>query len=174
MNGRSYVALIGVTLFAAQFTGAMKASALTYDLTLTPIVGTESGTGSLSINAPPVGSAGFLTQMNGGLTAMDFKIDGLDYNLNSTSEVAYYYQGSNLVLASIGYSGQIGTDKLFTISLGGVGGYSFNDNGSLTVGSISVSATPIPTTLPLLATGLGALALLGLWRKRKVAEAIAV
>jgi hypothetical protein len=89
----------------------------------------------------------------------------VDYNLNSTSEVAYYYQGSNLVLASIGYSGQIGTPS------GGVGGYSFNDNGSVTVGSISVSATPIPTTLPLLATG--ALALLGLWRKRKIAEAIA-
>jgi hypothetical protein len=110
--------------------------------------------------------------MNGGLTAMDFKIDGLDYNLNSKSEVAYYYQGSNLVLASIGYSGQIGPDKLFTISLGGVGGYWFNDNGSVTSGSISVSATPIPTTLPLLATGLGALALLGLSRKRKVAHAI--
>ncbi len=89
------------------------------------------------------------------------KIDGLDYNLNSTSKVAYYYQGSNLVLASIGYSGQIGPSKLFTISLGGVGGYSFNDNGSVTVGSISASATPIPTALPLLATGLGALALLG-------------
>jgi hypothetical protein len=174
MNRRAYVVVIAATLFAALIPGAAKASTLlTYDLALNPIVGTDGGTGSLTIIAPQVGSSGILTQGNG-LTALDFKIDGLDFTLNNTSEVAYFYQGTNLVLASIGYSGQIGTDKLFTISLGGLGGYAFNDSGSLTVGGISaVSATPIPQSLPLLATGLGALALLGLWRKRKVGATIA-
>ena len=173
MNRRTYVAVIAATLFAAQIPGAAKASTLTYDLALNPIIGTEGGTGSLTIIAPPVGSSGVLTQGNG-LTALDFKIDGLDFTLNGMSEVAYFYQGTNLILASIGYSGQIGSDKLFTISLGGLGGYTFNDSGSLTVGSISaVSATPIPQSLPLLATGLGALALLGLWRKRKVGATVA-
>ncbi len=168
MNRRAFVAVIAATLFAALIPGAAKASTLTYNLSLNPIIGTEGGTGSLTIVAPPVGSSGILTQGNG-LTALDFKIDGLDFTLNNTSEVTYFYQGSNLVLASIGYSGQIGTDKLFTISLGSLGGYAFNDSGILSVGSISaVSATPIPQSLPLLATGLGALALLGLWRKRKV------
>ena len=174
MNRRAYVVVIAATLFAALIPGAAKASTLlTYDLALNPIVGTDGGTGSLTIIAPQVGSSGILTQ-GSGLTALDFKIDGLDFTLNNTSDVAYFYQGTNLVLASIGYSGQIGTDKLFTISLGNLGGYAFNDSGSLTVGSISaVSATPIPQSLPLLATGLGALALLGLWRKRKVGAAIA-
>jgi len=40
-------------------------------------------------------------------------------------------------------------------------------------GSISATATPPPAALALFATGLGALGLLGLWRKRKVGEAIA-
>ena len=173
MNRRACVAVTAATLFAVLVPAAAKASTLTYNLSLNPIIGTEAGTGSLTIVAPPVGSSGILTQ-GSGLTALDFKIDGLDFTLNNTSEVAYFYQGTNLVLASIGYSGQIGTDKLFTISLGNLGGYAFNDSGILSVGSISaVSATPIPQSLPLLATGLGALALLGLWRKRKVGAAIA-
>ncbi len=39
---------------------------------------------------------------------------------------------------------------------------------SLTVNSLSVSATPLPAALPLFATGLGALGFLGWRRKRKV------
>jgi hypothetical protein len=172
-----YASAIGAALFAVQIPGAARASTLTYNLTLTPFFGPESGTGSLTIKVPQVGS-GTLTQANNGLTALDIKIDGLDFTLNNTSAVAYFYQGSNLVLASIGYSGKIGTDQLFSISFGGVGGYSFTDNapgssGQNTIGSISVSQTPIPTTLPLLATGLGVLALLGLWRTRKVGTALA-
>ena len=37
----------------------------------------------------------------------------------------------------------------------------------------SVVATPLPAALPLFATGLGALGLLGWWRKRKAAAATA-
>jgi hypothetical protein len=161
---------IAVTLFIAQIPEAAKASTLSYDLTLTPLCcGTDGGAGSFAITTPQVGSFGTLTQTNNGLTAMDFKIDGLDFKLNSSSAVTYFYQGATLVLASIGYSGQIGNDKLLSISLGGIGGYSFSDGvpGDLTIGSMSISATPIPSTLPLLATGLGALGLFGWWRKRK-------
>jgi hypothetical protein len=95
--------------------------------------------------------------------------------LNNSSEVSYFYQGANLILSSIGFSGAIGGDRLLSISLGGLGGYVFTDYASVgldTLGSVSispaVSATPLPTTLPLLATGLGALGLLGWWRKRKM------
>jgi len=177
MNKLLCASVIAATLFAAQVPGAAKASTVTYDLTLTAIFGSESGTGSLTIATPPVGSSGILTQGNG-LTAMDFKIDGLDFKLNNSSEVSYLYQGSTLILTSLAYSGVMGSDRLLSINLGGVGGYLFTDSTSggpayNTVGSISVSQTPLPTTLPLLATGLGALGLLGWLRKRKVAAALA-
>ena len=152
------VALLAVLIPGA----AATASTVAYNLTLTPLLGPESGTGSFTITAPQVGSSGILTKGHG-LTAMDFKIDGLDFKLNNSSEVKYFYQGANLVLASIGFFGTIGNDHL----LSGSGGYFFADNRESTVGSVSVSATPLPTTLPLLATGLGALVLVGLWRKRK-------
>lgn len=165
-----------VALFAVLIPGAAaRASTLTYNLTLTPLLGPESGTGSFTITAPQVGSSGILTKGNG-LTAMDFKIDGLDFKLNNSSEVTYFYQGANLVLASIGFFGTVGKDHLLSFILGGTGGYFFADNGgsaSDTVGSVSVSATPLPTTLPLLATGLGALVLVGLWRKREASAALA-
>jgi hypothetical protein len=45
--------------------------------------------------------------------------------------------------------------------------------GNLLSQSIPVSATPIPDALPLFATGLGLIGMLGWWRKRKGAAAIA-
>ncbi len=176
MNRPLYASLIAASLFAAQVPAAVEASTLTYNVTLTAISGPESGSGSFTIAPPPAGS-GILTQGNG-LTAMDFKIDGLDFTLDGSSAVAYSYQGSTLVLAGLIYGGQIGTDQLFSISLGSNGLYTFTDSapgGSAynTFGSISVSQTPLPTTLPLLATGLGVLAMLGWWRKRKVGSSLA-
>lgn len=49
--------------------------------------------------------------------------------------------------------------------------YTINNTGSVSV--TPVSATPLPAALPLLATGLGALGLLGWRRKRKATPAIA-
>jgi hypothetical protein len=167
--------VIAATLFSVQIPTAAKASTVSYNLSLTPILGPESGTGSLTITVPPVGSSGFLTLANGGLAAMDFMIDGLDFKLNNSSEVSYFYRGSNLVLASLGYSGAIGSNQMLSLSLGGFGAYFFSDNtpGESTIGNVSVSATPLPTTLPLLATGLGGLGLFGWWRKRKASAALA-
>ena len=81
---------------------------------------------------------------NGGLTSLDVKIDGLDFTLNNSSEVTYFYQGTNLILSSLGFSGTIGVDRLLSISFGGLGGYSFTDYASVgfaydTFGSVSIS-----------------------------------
>jgi hypothetical protein len=55
------------------------------------------------------------------------------------------------------------------------GGWGANGNQELTLNSLdySVAATPLPATLPLFASGLGALGLLGWRRKRKNAATIA-
>src|SRR3981081_2543027 len=52
-----------------------------------------------------------------------------------------------------------------------VGGFAdLRDAGfAITLVNGTVSATPLPAALPLFATGLGAMGLLGLWRKRKAA-----
>ena len=154
---------------------AVQASTVSYNVTLSAIFGPESGTGSFTINAPSSGS-GTLTQGNGGLTALDFKIDSVDFNLNNSSAVAYSYQGSKLVLTGLIYGGQVGPNQLFSITLGSNGLYDFTDsaNGSLnTIGGISISQTPLPASLPLLATGVGILAMIGWFRKRKARPSLA-
>jgi hypothetical protein len=57
---------------------------------------------------------------------------------------------------------------LNTIPLGN-GAIAFLDGGTVTLGD---SATPLPATLPLFATGLGAFGLLG-WRRKRKAQAVA-
>lgn len=168
--------IAAAVVLGAQAPSAVKATTYTtYDVTLTAINGPESGSGSFTIADPTSGSGGILTQGNG-LTAMSFTIDGVTFGLDSSSEVAYFYSGASLVLAGLVYGGQVGADTLFSITLGTTGAYSFTDTAKTsldTIGSVSVSATPLPTSLPLLATGLGVLAMIGWWRKRKVGSYLA-
>ena len=154
-------------LFAVQMPGAATASTLTYDVTLTPSCtncGPESGTGSFTITTPALGSSGNLTEGHG-LTSMNFLIDGLNFTMNSSSEIGYYYNGSTLVLDNIGYTGTIGTFELTGISLGGYyfgdsapGGYIYDTKGK---SNLSVATTPLPGTWSMLLIGLAGLAFLG-------------
>jgi hypothetical protein len=173
-KSRLYSSLVAAAaLLGAQVPGTVQA--LTYDVTLTAVSGPESGSGSFTITTPPPGSGGMLTQ-GLGLTAMNFTIDGVNFGLDSSSSVSYFYAGSTLVLAGLVYGGQVGTDRLFSITFGTTGGYIFTDTTKTsldTIGSVSVSQTPLPTSLPLLATGLGVLAMIGWWRKRKVGSFLA-
>jgi hypothetical protein len=180
MNGSGfYVPLLTVVmLIGAQVPFASDASALTYEVTFTAVSGPESGAGSFTINAPSSGG-GILTAANGGLAALSFTFTDpnanapapVTFGIDSSSSVSYFYQGSTLVLAGLIYGGKVGTDTLLSITLGSNGGYSFTDNapggsGFDSFGSVSVSQTPIPTSLSLLATGLGVLAMVG-WRRRR-------
>jgi hypothetical protein len=150
-------------LFAVQMPGSSTASTLTYDLTLTPLCtncGPESGTGSFTITTPAVGSSGNLTEGHG-LTSMNFQIDGLNFTMNSSSEVGYYYNGSTLVLDNIGYTGIIGNFELTGVSLGGYyfgdsapGGYVYDTNGSI---GLALAATPLPGTWSMLLIGFAGL-----------------
>jgi hypothetical protein len=171
LRGLNALWLLAAAVFCCQ---PAHAATLTYDVTLTPFCcggGPEAGTGSFTITVPTVGTSGNLTQ-GAGLLSMNFYIDGLDFSLNSSSEIGYNYNGSQLVLNNIGYTGTIGNFELTGISLGGYyfgdnanGGYIYDTNGSL---SIALAATPIPTGLPLLATGLSILGLLAFWRRKQI------
>jgi hypothetical protein len=185
-KSRLYASLIAVALIVgSQGLLAGQASALTYDVTFTAINGPESGSGSFTIN-PPSSGGGILTAANGGLQGLSFMFSDptnssgprVTFGIDSSSSVSYFYQGSTLVLAGLIYGGQVGTDALLSITLGSSGGYIFTDNapgGSAfgSFGSVSVSQTPLPTSLPLLATGLGALAMIGWWSKRKMGSYLA-
>jgi hypothetical protein len=172
-KSRLCASLIAVAvLMGAQVPAAVQASTLlTYDVTFTATSGPEGGSGSFTIVEPTPGSGGLLTP-----TALSFNIGGTTFGLDSSSLVSYYFQGSNLVLGGLIYSGQDGTDKLFSVTFGSNGGYVFTDSTSKSldsIGTVSVSQTPLPTSLPLLATGLGLLAMIGWWRKRKVGSHLA-
>jgi hypothetical protein len=120
----------------------------------------------------PTGSSlGTLTEGNG-LTG-SVNIGGVTIALDSTSSVSYLVQGSSLFLTGF-FSGEAlvkgGVDTLVSLTFGSNGGYSFTDSANSklnSLGIVSVSQTPLPTSLPLLATGLLIIAMLGWYRKRK-------
>jgi hypothetical protein len=184
-KSRLYTSLIAAAfIVGAQGLLAGQASALTYDVTFTAISGPEIGSGSFTIT-PPSSGGGLLTA-NNGLSALSFAFSDptnssgpkVTFGLDSSSSVAYFYQGSTLVLAGLIYGGQVGADTLLSITLGNNGAYVFTDNapgGAAfdSFGSVSVSQTPLPTSLPLLATGLGVLAMIGWFRKRKFGSYLA-
>jgi hypothetical protein len=170
--------LAASVLLGAQAPTAVQASTYDYNLTLTALVGLESGSGSFSLNVPTGSTAGTLTE-NHGLTG-SINIGGVTIGLDSTSSVSYLLQGSSLFLTGF-FSGQAavpgGVDTLVSLTFGSGGGYSFTDSANSklnTIGAVSVSQTPLPTSLPLLASGLCIIAMLGWYRKRKAASYFAV
>jgi hypothetical protein len=156
------------------------ASTLAYDVTFAG--GPVSGSGSFSISAPPVGSGGILTPTALSVTFSDPSSPAFTpvtfTSQDSSAAVAYLFQGSNLVLASLTLIGTAGSDSLISFTLGSNGIYFFADNapgGAIfdSSGVVSISQTPLPNALPLLATGLGIIAMIGWYRKRKVGSYLA-
>jgi hypothetical protein len=161
-------------LLGAQAPSAVRASTVTDDfsLTLTALVGTTSGTGSLAITVPSTSTSGIVTE-GSGLTGT-INIAGVTITLANSSTLLYVVEGSSVLLSGM-LTGQApvpgGIDSIVSLTLGNNGGYVFTDsaNASLySAGSVSISQTPLPTSLPLLATGLGIIAMIGWYRKRKV------
>lgn len=170
-KARFCASLVGfAVLLGAQAPSAARASTVDFTLTLTALIGTTGGTGSLAITIPQGSTGGTVSGSN--LTG-DVQIAGVDISL-SGSAFSYVVQGSSFFLSGV-FSGQTpvagGVDSLVSLTLGNNGAYIFTDsaNASLnSAGSVSVSQTPLPTSLPLLATGLGMIALIGWYRKRKI------
>lgn len=76
---------------------------------------------------------------------------------------AGYYDTYSQTIATI-----VGSSYTLAFDYNGSG----NNNGFVVAAINSVSATPLPATLPLFASGLGALGLLG-WRRKRKAQATA-
>jgi hypothetical protein len=106
-------------------------------------------------------------------------LTGIDVGANGFLFRAYDAEVGGNLLASTQVFGvtEIGTGEFFTLLLnvGGVRRVEFSMVGlfsnidGLAFDNLSFTATPVPAALPLFATGLGALGLLGWRRKRKQA-----
>ena len=160
------------------------ADTLTGNFTLTPTTGSTGGTGSFTVTAPlsitTLGLLTFTTSFPGGLflQSLDVEIGGHDFSLADANIIiprsVTLFNGN---LVGMSYVGTIiEPTKSFELFLAGsIYDYSELPNaGNNASGTITESpaTVPLPSTLPLFATGLGALGLLG-WRRKRKAQAAA-
>ena len=160
------------------------ADTLTGNFTLTPTTGSTGGTGSFTVTAPlsitTLGLLTFTTSLPEGLflQSLDVEIGGHDFSLaNSNNIINPFVTLFNGNLVEMGYvAAIIEPTKSFELFLAGsIYDYSElpnaanNASGTITA---SPATVPLPSTLPLFATGLGALGLLA-WRRKRKAQAAA-
>jgi hypothetical protein len=165
-KSRIFAALVvAAVLVGAQAPTAVRAATVTDDfgLTLTALLGSTGGTGSLAITIAPGSTSG---AVSGSAVTGDVSIGGVNISLNGDT-VSYLLQGSSLLLSGV-FAGLApapggGVDTLVSLTLGNNGAYIFTDSGNASLNS----AGSLPTSLPLLATGLGMIAMLGWYRRRK-------
>jgi hypothetical protein len=147
------------------------AKASTYDLSLTSSIGPSNGSGSFTVNGSIAGTGLTTFTEAGGLTSLNFAIDGYNFSLNSDlgkASVTF----NNGALTNVAYLGAIGGFKL---DLGTLGlGYIFTDSinpGLSSIGTISassgVSATPLPPSWTLMLIGLAGFGFVAYRRQKK-------
>jgi PEP-CTERM motif len=158
---------LATAMFALLLTG--NAYALTYDLSLNPTIGSEAGTGTLTISGPVANSGISTFTEGGGLTSLNFSIGGGNFTLaNDLFNASVTFNNGSLI--SILY---VGLSNGISMSLGTFGmNYAFTDlfnSNQNSIGSISatpVAATPLPSTWGMMILGLGVLGFMGYRRKR--------
>jgi hypothetical protein len=172
--------LIVAATAAAAVLSPAHASTLTYDITLTQTYGTlitgspladfTVTSTSFSIPSP---TTGYQSESTG---SFSFTIAGKTY----TSSATIQFLGLGPTLNGLyGFSNKEGED---TLSIGSLTSFQLSSTNSPvddipstiggTVTVTELTTTPLPAALPLFATGLGAMGLLGWRRKRKNAAAI--
>jgi len=182
MQGGSRVTKFGVSALLcacliAAFSGAARASTLTYDITLTQtygtlITGSDFTVTSTSFSVPSP-TTGYQQESTG---SFSFTIDGKVYTSSAT--IQFLALGPSLN-GLYGFSATQGED---TLSIGSLSSFQLSSTNSpvddipSTIGGTvkvnELAATPLPATLPLFAGGLGAMGLLG-WRRKRNAQAAA-
>jgi hypothetical protein len=163
--------LIGLTLL---FGGAAEASPITYDLTLTPGVGsTIGGTGVFEINSMP--SLTTTSTFSGAsLLALNINIGGDDFTLADDPNAALTFTKGILTNIKYAYtfSGPNNQTHGDTLDLSGVYAFYYNNDRSASYGSFTAvdppAPVPEPMTLSVVGAGVAGAAAL---RRRKKAKA---
>jgi hypothetical protein len=163
-------------------TGTLDGIGFTNALVTITLVGNTSGAtncgtnctanfGSASVTVSGVGSDTFTSSThafaNQNLNAVGISTSLGDI-LNTSSSAFATYLIADAIGPSTGSSG-INSGLVFSTSGGSFDLTSILNNQSTFTATISPSPVPLPSALPLFATGLGALGLLGWRRKRKAA-----
>jgi len=140
----------------------LHATSITYDLTLTdPTNSTYSGTGVVTLNVIPTQT---FTDYSADVTALSFTVDGQTFNLTDADASLSAFEFSQLTptaaIWDITYTYQVGSTPE-RLALHSTGGYTFyydnlgeTANGTFGAATVAASATPEPSSLFLLGTGI--------------------
>jgi hypothetical protein len=174
MRSRSALWAMILTVCAVVGASPTKAIPITYELTLTPLLGTTAGTGWVTVDRP-IGPGFDSFSPDNGLLSLEFHIGGNVFTLGNadpdfTPNVTFAFGH----LFNISYFGAIGAVSLSTLFVG----YTYIDKADRSdntyLGLMLASAAPVPG--PMVGAGLPGLVVVfgGLiiwWRRRQAAPA---
>jgi hypothetical protein len=159
-TGKSIAALtLAILIFSPSL---LHATSITYDLTLTDSTNSAySGYGVVTLDVIPTQT---YTNYSADVTALSFTIDGQTFNLTDADASLSAFDFSQLsptaTIWDITFADQVGASPE-RLSLQSTGGYVFSyDNlsasadGTFGVATVAASATPEPSSLFLLGTGI--------------------
>jgi hypothetical protein len=167
---RKLILAAAFAFLSGPMVASAQASTVTYNLALTPQSGsTLSGTGTLTFTDGPVSPSGLFNVVLADITTLSISIGGFTFNLVGHTSALQFTDG---ILSDITASTAIGAASLAVNSTTAVYFDNLATGGVGSTDTITAQlATPLPAALPLFATGLGAMGLLGWRRKRKALAA---